>query len=95
MGKRIVAVIALMLAGCAPTPIILPDGHQGYSVDCSGLCCNIGDCMNKAAKVCGGPYRILTAGSESSGGMLVPAGTGAVMVSGMQRTMIVECGAAQ
>lgn len=83
----------LMLAACVPKPVTLPDGRQGYSIDCSGLCCDIGDCMNKAAKVCGGPYQILGQDSANSGGAVVPAGNGSVFVSGMQRTMIVSCGA--
>lgn len=86
-------VLCAALAGCAPTPIILPDGHQGFSVDCSGLCCNIGDCMNKAAAACAGPYKIVSVNGESTGGVIVPMGTGAMVVNGISRNMIVSCDA--
>lgn len=89
--KYLIYAAVLMLAACVPKPIILPDGRQGYSIDCSGLCCDIGDCMNKAAKVCGGPYRVLESNGESTGGAVVPVGNGAVFMQGIHRTMIVSC----
>lgn len=71
----------------------LPDGSKGYSIDCSGGAYTIADCMNKAAEVCAGAYQIMGQDSASTGGVLMPMGNGAVFVSGLQRSMIVSCGA--
>jgi hypothetical protein len=92
MDKRITALAAIFLTACAPKLVTLPDGSQGYSIDCSGLCCDIGDCMNTASKVCRGPYRILGQDAASTGGVVMPAGNGGVIVNGIERNMIVSCG---
>jgi hypothetical protein len=84
----------LLLAGCVTTkPVSLPSGSQGLAINCPGHHRDISDCMNEAARVCGGPYRVIDQASESNGGAFVPAGNGGVFMQGRQRTMIVSCGA--
>jgi hypothetical protein len=95
----LLALLAL-LAGCvtpiSSRPVVLPDGHLGYDVRCNGARKDISDCMNEAARVCSGQYHVATQINEVTGGAATPApagnGTGAVLVRGNQRTMIVECG---
>lgn len=84
---------ALLLAGCVVAkPVALPNGSTGYSINCSGRF-DMGDCMNKAAEVCKGPYQMVDGNSEGAGGMMMPAGNGVMAVSAIRRTLIVSCGA--
>jgi hypothetical protein len=95
-----VAVLGLLgLTGCvtpiSSRPVVLPDGHLGYDVRCSGARNDIGDCMNEAARVCSGQYHVATQVSQEAGAGAPPAASGAggvVIVRGSQRNMIVECG---
>jgi hypothetical protein len=93
MDKRI-AVMALLLTGCVSSrPVTLPDGTQGISIRCPGAARDIADCMNEAARICGGPYHVYGSDQTDVGGAMAPAGNGAVFVRGIHRTMIVSCGA--
>lgn len=102
-GSRVcLGLLALLasVAGCvtpiSSRPVVLPDGHLGYDVRCSGARNDISDCMNEAARVCSGQYHVATQISDVTSGAATPEpagnGTGAVLVRGNQRTMIVECG---
>jgi hypothetical protein len=71
--------------------VALPNGTQGIAVNCPGMARDIGDCMNEAAKVCGGPYQILTQDGLVAGGAVTPVGNGAVFAQGVKRTLIVRC----
>lgn len=62
--KLLIACTALALGACAPTPTRLPDGTLGYSIECNSN----GECMNKAAKMCGGPYEIIDTGARTYSG---------------------------
>jgi hypothetical protein len=88
--------------GCVPAsvasrPVALPNGQQGYDIRCNGTHHDVGDCMNEAARACGGPYHVVTQTGEDVGaaamGMPAGSGTSAVMVRGIHRNLIVECGA--
>ena len=96
MRNLIFAPLALV-AGCAfvvhATPVALPDGSQGYAIHCNGAARDISDCMNEAAKVCGGKYKIFGSDQSDVGGASAPVGSGAGFVRGLQRTMLVSCGA--
>jgi hypothetical protein len=98
---KLAAVIAvgaslLLVAGCiSSSTVALPDGHQGYTIRCPGAAHDIGDCMNEAAKICAGPYQIVTANGEAVGGAAIAAGNSAMFVSAIHRTLIVECGPAK
>jgi hypothetical protein len=92
--RNVVYAVTLCLTACATAaPVALPNGTKGYSIDCSGGGFSIADCMNKAAEVCKGSYQIVGQDSASTGGVVMPAGNGGVFIAGMQRTMIVSCGA--
>lgn len=86
--------IPLMLCACVTEkPVALPNGTQGYAIRCPGAARDISDCMNEAAKVCGGKYQILDRDGNVVGGAAMPVGNGAVWVQGVHRTLIVSCGA--
>lgn len=92
--RMLIYALVLTLAGCATaTPVALPDGSKGYSIDCGGTGFTISDCMNKAAEVCAGPYTVLGSNSESTAGMLMPVGNSLMYMQGINRTMVVACGA--
>jgi hypothetical protein len=61
--------IILMSYGCATsTQTVMPDGKQGYSIDCSGSAVSMNKCYEKAASVCPLGYVIHT--KDESGGWL-------------------------
>jgi hypothetical protein len=93
----LVAMLGLMSAavigGCVTArPVALPNGTQGYAIQCPGTARDISDCMNKAAQVCGGPYNILDREGHPTGAVATTWGNGAFFVQGVHRTMIVSCG---
>ena len=92
--KKMMGIICLLsLAGCVTDrPVSLPNGAQGFAVQCPGLARDWADCMNHAAEVCHGPYHIVDQNGESNAGMVTPVGNSAVYARGVKRTMIVECG---
>ena len=92
---RLVSLAALLvlLSGCVTARLVaLPNGTQGYAIRCPGAARDISDCMNEAAKVCGGKYQILDRDGNVVGGAAVATGNGAVWVQGVRRTLIVSCG---
>jgi hypothetical protein len=95
MTKTVAALLAVLsIAGCVTSrPVALPNGTQGVAINCPGAARDIADCMNEAAKVCGGKYQILDREGNVVGGAAVASGNSAVFVSGIKRTMIVKCGA--
>src|SRR5262249_7956901 len=55
MRCSLVAPGLLLLASCATaTDVGLPDGSQGYALNCSGTALSWGMCLKKAGEVCRG-----------------------------------------
>jgi hypothetical protein len=85
-------LVTVALTGCVTArPVSLPNGTKGLAINCPGAARDIGDCMNEAARVCGGKYQILDRDGAVVGGAATPVGNGAVFVQGIKRTMIVSC----
>lgn len=92
-GCVAVFAVAAVLSGCVTArPVALPNGSQGFSIRCDGPARDVSSCMNKAAEICGGPYKIVTGSSESNGGAIAPVGNAGIFVAGRSRNMIVACG---
>lgn len=94
-GRDFFVLVLFGLAACAapaPRPVQLPNGHSGYSLSCNGTARNIADCMNLAAKFCGGPYTVVDRDSAATAGIVTPAGNSAVVMHGVHRVLIFECG---
>lgn len=54
------ALIVGLLAGCASSrQVTVPDGDQARLISCDSGSQTIGDCYNKAAGLCHGPYEVL------------------------------------
>jgi hypothetical protein len=93
-GVRVVVCMAVVVlgSGCVTSkPVALPNGTQGYAIRCPGAARDISDCMNEAAKVCGGKYQILDRDGNVVGGAAFATGNSAVWVQGIHRTLIVSC----
>lgn len=83
---------AAVISGCVTArPVALPNGTQGYAIQCPGAARDISDCMNKAAQVCGGKYNILDREGNVVGGAATAWGNSAIFVQGIHRTLIVSC----
>lgn len=92
----VAAMLAILSAGvlsaCVTArPVALPNGTQGYAIECPGAARDISDCMNKAAQVCGGAYNVLDREGNVVGGAVTSWNNGAVFVQGIHRTLIVSC----
>ena len=83
-----------LLAGCVTErPVALPNGTQGWAIRCPGAARDISDCMNEAARICGGKYQILDRDGAAVGGAAIASGNSAVFMNGIHRTLIVSCAA--
>jgi hypothetical protein len=97
MRKSLLAgMLCLLSAGAISAcvtarPVALPNGTQGYAIQCPGAARDISDCMNKAAQVCGGKYNILDRDGNVVGGAATAWGNSAIFVQGIHRTLIVSC----
>jgi hypothetical protein len=67
-ARLLVLLLVLALAGCTSIkPITLPDGRQGYTVDCSGRVLTWEDCFAQADLFCKGQtYDVYTRPGEES-----------------------------
>lgn len=92
--KGLVLGTILIICGCSPAPrsVTLPDGRQGYELNCSGTARTYSDCMNLAAQACGGPYQVFDQEEHSTGAMAMPVGNSVSVITGQHRTMLVTCG---
>lgn len=84
-----IGIFALLLvSGCVTSkPVSLPNGSQGLAIDCGGPY-DVSDCMNEAAKKCGGRYTVITPASENSRGLMP---VGGMLVNAQDRILIVMC----
>jgi len=94
LGLLAIAVFSIAFAGlsaCAsgPATVALPDGSQGYAVSCDGNASSISDCMNYAAKFCGGRYAIVAQESGNAGGIIAP--TGGLVIPISKRSIVFKC----
>lgn len=83
--------VAVLTACVTAHPVALPNGTQGYAIECPGTARDISDCMNEAAKVCGGPYNILDREGHPTGAVATAWGNSAFFMQGRHRTLIVSC----
>ncbi len=83
---------ASLLTGCVTErPVRLPNGTDGWAIRCPGVERDIGDCMNEAARLCGGKYYMLDRDGNVAGGVATQVGNSSIFVQGIHRTLIVSC----
>lgn len=90
--KILIAVAAIAMTGCATQKTTyLPDGSQGYSIDCSGQALNWGMCQTKAGEICGARgYDVVSQDGEQSP-TAVANSNGLYAGAFVQRTMLIKC----
>lgn len=92
MRSGVVLALLPALAGCVTSkPVNLPNGQIGYVIQCDGAARDMGDCMNHAGKLCGGPYQVVNNDESSSAAMGMPVGTGYMVVPAQKRRMVIQC----
>ena len=87
------ALIALfVLVGCASSsPTYMPDGKQGYALNCSGAARNWGMCFEKAGELCGSKgYEVVGRDGEP---LAAVGGSyqGFAGAASFSRSMLVKC----
>lgn len=71
--KKVLLILALssvaLLQGCATaSQTYLPDGRQGFNLNCSGTMRNWGECQEKAGEICGSRgYDVISHQGENLG----------------------------
>ena len=91
--KAAAAAAALVaLSGCAAssTPIQMPSGAAGHSINCTDAE-TWSACYTKAAEVCQGAYRVVAKDSGVQGFIVPAAGGGSIGGTYSTREMIIEC----
>ena len=70
--RRLIFLPLVLLTGCATaTNIGLPDGSEGYALNCSGTANGWGACWKKAGEVCQGRGYEILARDETTGQMTI------------------------
>lgn len=90
---RVVAVAAAVaLSSCAThKPIYLPDGRQGYSVNCSGSALSWDLCYQKAGEICKtNGYNIIAKDGEESS-MVTSSQYGTYGTPIINRSLVIAC----
>ena len=90
----IMSIVAL--AGCTHADMTyLPDGRQGYAIQCNGKWNSNADCVKKAGEMCGARgYDIIGTDHESSGFLDAFANGGVGGLSAgthTNRSMVIAC----
>ena len=82
-----------LTAGCATAKRITgPDGGELISIDCSGYGNNMGNCLERAGKECGGRgYEILMGGTNNFGPMASSGTYGMFMAPAVSREIVIRC----
>ena len=94
--KYITLLALVILTGCASsTTTYLPDGRQGYSLNCSGTARTWGMCYEKAGEICGATGYDVVLQNGETGETVSGSATGSsanIFGSSLHfRTMTVAC----
>lgn len=93
MVLAIVLVLgASLLSSCTTwKPLVLPDGQQGFAVDCSGSNLTWTHCYQKAARACDHGYTVVQR-IDNHGGHAAPGNLfGLVGGAVVDRSMLIQC----
>ncbi len=91
----VVALGSLSLGACTTSrQIVLPSGQTGYTVDCSGSNLSWSHCYRKAGRVCGRGYTVSQKSDNHGGHPVVGDLFGLVGGSVVDRSLLIQCRAA-
>jgi hypothetical protein len=86
-----ICALVLTLSACVTSrPIMLSNGSQGLAISCAGAARDYGECMSKAAKACGGAYRMVDRDGSVLGSANPPANN-VFYMGAVHRTLIITC----
>ncbi len=90
--KAALVCAAVLLCGCTTQKTIyLPDGRQGYSINCSGAANSWEQCFTKAGEICkANGYETVTKAGDQ-GATFSATQYGAFGGSVMNRVMLIAC----
>jgi hypothetical protein len=89
---KIVIAFTCLLAGCATQKAVyLPDGRQGYSINCSGPDLNWGMCYEKAGEVCKSRGYDVISKTGDQGSSVVATQYGVIGGTKVNRSLLIAC----
>ena len=90
--KKLIITAAVLLTACASSSKTYgPDGKEAYSITCSGLARDWGNCLSKAGDICGTRgYNVLSVNGDS-GAVITANPQMAFGGTTISRNMLVSC----
>jgi hypothetical protein len=89
-----IAMLVIGLMGCAttsPRQTYLPDGRQGYVIECAGVHSSWGDCYQQAGEVCGLQGYEVLAQTGDQGHQSGASPYGAYSQTLITRSLVIAC----
>lgn len=89
---RLLPTFLLLLSACTTQKVMyLPDGRQGYAIECSGTAQTWNECYTRAGEICkGSGYEVLSKNGEQ--GQVISGSQYAVFGGTVQkRAMVIAC----
>lgn len=91
-GKILLLASAAIVSGCATSKnTYLPDGRQGYSINCSGGALSWDLCYNKAGELCGGAGYDVIVKTGDQGAVVGGSPAGVFGGSVITRSLLIGC----
>ena len=87
MKKLLATLLVVIFVGCVTKPIVLPDGSQGYAIECKN---SLAGCYKKASKLCPKGYDILETDKIGNSSAAVAGAYGAAE-SNVTISRLVKC----
>ena len=83
---------AVLLAGCVTQkPLYLPDGRQGYAIECSGNGQTWNECFQRAGEICkGAGYQVVNQNGDA-GTVVTGSQYGVVGGTVQKRGLVIAC----
>jgi hypothetical protein len=86
-------MIPISLMGCVTAnPTYVPDGRQGYAIDCGGEFASWGGCFEKAGAICGSRgYDVFNKSGDQGTSFNSTASGGITGSTTISRSMLIAC----
>jgi hypothetical protein len=93
VGYLSLVTATISLAGCVTAnPTYVPDGRQGYAIDCGGEFASWGGCYEKAGAICGSRgYDVFNKSGDQGTSFNSTASGGITGSTTISRSMLIAC----
>jgi len=93
VGYLSLLTATISLAGCVTAnPTYVPDGRQGYAIDCGGEFASWGGCYEKAGAICGSRgYDVFNKSGDQGTSFNSTASGGITGSTTISRSMLIAC----